>query len=235
MSPLINIYCDESCHLERDHQPVMVLGAVTCPAERARDLAVALRALKEEHGLSRRMELKWVSASAARLSYYRAAVDFFFDREELGYRALVADKSQLRHEDFDQDHDTWYYKMYYELLKPLLTRENSYRIFLDIKDTRGAAKARKLHEFLAKRLRDTEGTIVQLLQNARSHELEEMQVADLLSGAVAYKNRGLAGSRAKLELVRQIEGRAGLRLDRTTALAAQKFNLFQWSGRGAWS
>ena len=29
---LINIYCDESCHLERDGEPIMVLGAVSCPA-----------------------------------------------------------------------------------------------------------------------------------------------------------------------------------------------------------
>lgn len=233
MSPLINIYCDESCHLERDHQPVMVLGAVLCPAHRARDLASELRALKEAHGLSRWMELKWVSVSAAKLPYYQAAVDFFFDRDDLRYRALVADKSQLRHEDFDQDHDTWYYKMYYQLLEPLLTRGNSYRIFLDIKDTRGAAKARKLHEFLARRLRDTDGTIIQSLQTARSHELEEMQVADLLSGAVAYKNRGLASSAAKHGLVQYIERRSGHRLDRSTALGAQKVNVFQWSGRGA--
>jgi hypothetical protein len=32
IAPLIKIYCDESCHLENDHIPVMVLGAVTCPA-----------------------------------------------------------------------------------------------------------------------------------------------------------------------------------------------------------
>ena len=30
MSQIVNLYCDESCHLERDHQPVMVLGVVYC-------------------------------------------------------------------------------------------------------------------------------------------------------------------------------------------------------------
>ena len=29
MKQIINVYCDESCHLENDHIPVMVLGAVT--------------------------------------------------------------------------------------------------------------------------------------------------------------------------------------------------------------
>jgi len=29
MSLIYNIYCDESCHLEHDRQPVMVLGAIS--------------------------------------------------------------------------------------------------------------------------------------------------------------------------------------------------------------
>jgi hypothetical protein len=29
MSEIYNIYCDESCHLEKDKIPVMVLGAVS--------------------------------------------------------------------------------------------------------------------------------------------------------------------------------------------------------------
>ena len=232
MPPLINIYCDESCHLEKDHAPVMVLGAVICPADRARPLAEALRGLKQAHGLSRWMELKWVSVSPARLPYYHAAVDFFFDTGDLRYRALVADKTDLRHEEFDQDHDEWYYKMYFDMLKPLLSREYSYRIFLDIKDTRGAGKARKLHEILATWLRDADGTIVQSLQNARLHEIEELQLTDLLSGAVAYKNRLLETSAAKLDVVRHFERRSGVRLDATTPLSAQKVNVFQWTGRG---
>ncbi len=34
MPQIINIYCDESCHLENDNQKVMVLGAVWCPFEK---------------------------------------------------------------------------------------------------------------------------------------------------------------------------------------------------------
>lgn len=42
MSATYNIYCDESCHLENDHQKVMVLGAVWCPLEKRREIAVRL-------------------------------------------------------------------------------------------------------------------------------------------------------------------------------------------------
>ena len=37
MSDTFNVYCDESCHLENDHQKVMVLGAVWCPFDKTRE------------------------------------------------------------------------------------------------------------------------------------------------------------------------------------------------------
>ena len=39
MSHVFNVYCDESCHLENDHQTAMVLGAVWCPLEKTRDIS----------------------------------------------------------------------------------------------------------------------------------------------------------------------------------------------------
>ncbi len=30
MTNTFNVYCDESCHLENDHQKAMVLGVVWC-------------------------------------------------------------------------------------------------------------------------------------------------------------------------------------------------------------
>lgn len=34
MSDIVNVYCDESCHLGNDHQKVMVLGAVWYPFDK---------------------------------------------------------------------------------------------------------------------------------------------------------------------------------------------------------
>ena len=31
MAEVFNVYCDESCHLEHDNIPTMVIGAVWCP------------------------------------------------------------------------------------------------------------------------------------------------------------------------------------------------------------
>jgi len=41
MTLIYNVYCDESCHLENDHQSAMVLGAV--PVEKTLDKKISCR------------------------------------------------------------------------------------------------------------------------------------------------------------------------------------------------
>lgn len=233
MSELINVYCDESCHLENDRQDLMVLGAVWCPADRAREIAVRLREIKERHGLTRWLELKWVGVSPAKQAFFHDVLDYFFDDDDLHFRALIADKSQLRHEAFGQTHDDWYYKMYFELLKVLLKPRNRYRIFIDIKDTRGAAKTRKLRDVLCNSMLDFDRNIIEHLQNARSHEIEQLQLTDLLTGLVGYANRQLSTSTAKLSLIERMRERSHYNLGQTTLLGESKVNLFHWTGRSA--
>ncbi|MFZ0827140.1 MAG: DUF3800 domain-containing protein, partial [Verrucomicrobiia bacterium] len=122
MSQIFNIYCDESCHLENDRQKVMVLGAVWCPLEKTREIAVRLREIKVRHKLSPVFELKWGKVSKGLGDYYLEALDYFFDDDDLHFRALVvADKTKLQHAAFGQNHDTWYYKMYFQLLEVLFS------------------------------------------------------------------------------------------------------------------
>lgn len=49
MSEIFNLYCDESCHLEHDHQKAMVLGAIWCPLDKSREIAVRLREINQKH------------------------------------------------------------------------------------------------------------------------------------------------------------------------------------------
>jgi len=181
MSQTFNIYCDESCHLEHDRQKVMVLGAVWCPLDKTREIATRLREKKVAHGLPADFEIKWTKVSPAKTEFYRDVLDYFFDDDDLHFRAwVVKDKSGLRHGEFGQDHDTWYYKMMFGLLEPLLSPENRYRIYLDKKDTRSATKVRKLHEVLGNNLYDFDRKILERVQVVTSHEVEQMQLADLL-------------------------------------------------------
>jgi hypothetical protein len=229
MTQTYNIYCDESCHLEHDQQQVMVLGAVWCPIEKTREIAVRIREIKARHVLPGGFEIKWVKVSPAKVQLYLDVMDYFFDDDDLHFRTLiVADKSKLRHDDFQQSHDDWYYKMYFDMLKVILGPGDRYRIYVDIKDTRGAAKVDKLHEVLSNNMYDFSREIIEWVQIARSHEVEQLQLADLLIGAVAYANRGLTGSPAKLALVDRMRERSGYKLTQTTLLRENKVNLFRW-------
>ncbi len=232
MNPIFNIYCDESCHLEHDNQPVMILGAVWCPADRARPIADAIRALKASHGLAPGFEIKWTKVSPGKTDFYRQLIDLFFSESDLHFRALIADKRRLNHAAFPgQDHDTWYYKMLFTLLSPLLSPDAHYRIYLDHKDTQSAAKAAKLHEVLCNDRSDFDRQLIERVQPVSSRQVQQLQLCDLLLGAVGYTNRGLTTNAAKIAVVDRIKQSTHYSLVRSTLLGERKFNLFRWQGQ----
>src|SRR3954454_19952278 len=93
-----NIYCDESCHLEGDRQPVMVLGAVWCLVSKASQIASEIRDIKEKHHLAPWVEIKWTNVAPSRARFYTELLYYFFEQGDLHFRALVADKTKLRPE-----------------------------------------------------------------------------------------------------------------------------------------
>ncbi len=230
MSDTFNVYCDESCHLENDHQKAMVLGAVWCPLEKSREIAVRLREIKQKHRLNLEFEVKWIKVSPAKKNFYLDLVDYFFDDDDLRFRGLIVpDKSLLRYDAFPgQDHVGWYYKMYFDMLKVIFRPDSRYRIYLDIKDTHGARKAAKLHEVLCNERYDFSRKVIERLQLVRSHEIEQLQLADLLIGALAYLNRGLRGNSGKEAIIDRMRKRSGYDLTRSTLLREEKINVFRW-------
>lgn len=233
MNDLINVYCDESCHLENDGQPVMVLGALWCPAARARELNERIRAVKQRHGKTPGFEIKWTKVSASGLPFYLELLGTFFQEPDLHFRCLVASKAGLDHAAYGQSHDDWYYKMYFDLLKVILAPTDRYRVYLDIKDSRSAGKARHLREVLCNNQYDFSRSMIEWVQNVHSHEVELLQLSDLLIGAVAYANRRLEANAGKRALVESIRQGTGYSLTRNTLLLEAKFNIFCWQGREA--
>jgi len=229
MGETFNVYCDESCHLENDQQRVMVLGAIWCPLEKIPEISVRIREIKQKHSMKPNFEIKWSKVSPAKSGFYLDFMDYFFDDDDLHFRALIVpDKAKLRHENFGQTHDEWYYKMYFEMLKVVLNPKARYRIYLDIKDTRSAAKVAKLHEVLCNNIYDFSREIIERVQVIRSEEIEALQLTDLLVGAISYANRDLASNTAKMALVERMRERSGYKLTLTTLLGESKVNLFCW-------
>jgi len=224
-----NVYCDESGHLENDHQSVMLLGGIWCPKSDVQRISAKIREIKARH--SARGELKWTKVSRAKQSFYIDLVNYFFKTPQLHFRALVvSDKSKLNHNYFNQgSHDTFYYKMYYSMLKTILNPQNRYYIYLDIKDTRSQSKVNELKEVLCNNVYDFTKQMIVNIQHIRSYESELLQIADLLIGAVSYKNRNLVGNQAKISIINHIEQQIGQSLCLSTSLFNEKFNLFIFS------
>lgn len=232
MADIYNIYCDESCHLERDGIAAMVIGAIWCPVEKTKEISGRIRDIKLRHGLPGGVELKWVNLSPSKQQLYIDLIDFFFDDDDLHLRGIVIpDKSRLNHGAFRQTHDSWYYKMMFRMIEPVIDPTSSYRIYMDIKDTQSELRRAALENVLRSSRRDHSGRIIQRVQQIRSHESQLMQLTDVLIGAIAYCNRGLSSSAAKLEIIRRVRERSKLNLIDTTWLRNPKVSILRWKGR----
>lgn len=237
---MINIYCDESCHLQNDNESIMAIGAVYCPISKKEEIFERLYDLKVKHNLIPKhkkndkenrayYELKWNKVSSSKLEYYKDVINYFFDDDDLQFRILVvSDKKSIDYEKYGHTHDTFYYKMYFGMLKAILNPDFSHHIYIDIKDTRSREKVHKLEQVLRNDKYDFSKKIIKKVQQVRSHEVEILQLADLLIGAVAYVNRELTTSKAKNELVELIKKRSRYSLTKSTLLKERKFNIFIW-------
>lgn len=233
---LYNVYCDETCHLERDGINDMVIGAVWCPQDKLRGINQRIRTIKLRNGISPSAELKWTKISPAKVQVYKDIIDYFFNDDDIHFRAIIIpDKSKLNHQAFHQTHDDWYYKMYFDMLKVILSPTEQYEIYIDIKDTHSYQKAQKLKEVCSNSMYDFSQNIIRRLQPIRSDEIQIMQLVDVLIGAIGYENRifedCFVKSQAKLEVIDLIKRRSNYSLTRSTLLREDKCNLFVWDAR----
>lgn len=221
-----NIYCDESCHLENDHQKAMVLAAIWCQSDKVKEIVNEIRSIKVRFNLPKLFENKWTKVSPAKIDYYNEILNYFFECKDLHFRAvIIPDKSLLRHPEFNQTHDEWYYKMYFDLIKVIIKKKSSYRIFLDIKDTRGRLRIPILKDFLNKR---AHFDAIEHIQLIHSHEVELVQLVDILMGTVSSVNRGGPKNVAKKSLIEIMQDRSGLTLTQTTSFQENKVNILRW-------
>ena len=228
----INIYCDESCHLPNDGIDLMVIGGISCPQEKARIMNCAIRDIKAKHKVYRFAEIKWVRVSNSQYDMYRDLIDLFFDNSFLSFRAVVAlNKSKLDFVHFNLTHDDWYQRIYYLTLREMIDVDSRYYVYVDIKDTKGSKKIEQLKTVLNHATRYFYADTVKNIQLVKSDQIQLLQLADLLIGAVAYKNRGLYQNDAKTNLVSYIEERSGRSLTLNSPKSESKFNIFRWLPR----
>ena len=216
--------CDESCHLENDGESVMLIGGISCPDYVRNIVYKEIKEIKRKHGISSRSEIKWRKVSNSKITFYEDLVNYFFDNEHLNFRVVIIDKNKLNHKKYNQTHDDFYYKQYFYLVRKFLF-EDDVNVFIDIKDTNSILKVNKLKNILENWKQSPKH--IKNIQQIRSHENSIMQLADLLIGAVAYKNRSFESSLARIRLSNLISNRAKHELTTNTKYNAIKFNIFK--------
>lgn len=213
-----NYYCDESCHIPGDKMPYMMLGYLCVPYNQLKRHRERIKAIKEKHHYYG--EIKWSKVSASQFEFYQDLIDYFFD-SDLVFRAIVIKKEQIANHAYNQDFDTFYFKMYYQLIYHKIDVLNTYNIYLDIKDTLSASKVSRLREILQTKL-----GVIRNLQNIHSKESIFMQITDLLMGAINYHLRGMNKVKAKADLVHRIQKNSSHTLTTSTPKSEEKMNLF---------
>lgn len=230
---MINIYCDESCHLEKDESNVMILGAMSCDSSIKSTVNNDIRNIKVKHGLSSWFEIKWTKVSDSKLDFYKELVDYFFN-SDLYFRGIVAsNKSVLDHKKYNSgSFDLWYYKMYFLLLDMLIMPTGEYKVFIDIKDTKGGPKVKKLQEVLCNNIYDFKQEVIKDIKQVNSNESEVLQLADLLIGALGYYHRDLnKKENGKSKLIDYIIDTYKIDMRNNTSRLEKKFNIFIWKPR----
>ncbi|OMP74807.1 DUF3800 domain-containing protein [[Flexibacter] sp. ATCC 35208] len=225
---MYNLYIDESCHLEHDGMPVMCIGYMKINDDQYFDIKNEVKQIKLRY--KNPTEIKWNNLSVSRLNLYKALIDYFFETDIFFRCILVKYKNKLDNKQFNQgNHDNFYYKLIYFLLESATNPSaNQYRVFLDVKDTRGKERLRKIDEVLHNK-HDGSSPFVNF-QHIHSNESDLLQLTDLFIGAITFKARGLDklpnSNKAKIELVQYIETKSGYLLDEGTEPWEKKFNIF---------
>lgn len=236
-----NIYCDESCHLEHDNSDIMFIGGISCEKSDIKRMSDKIRKIKANYGIPKEFEFKWTKVSPSKLEFYKALLDMFFT-SPLGFRCIIAKgKNSLDNDSYNQTYDEWYYKIYYLLLNKMIDPTEQYNIFIDIKDTNGGEKIRKLKTILNKSLYTFHKTCIKKIQIVKSDEILLLQLCDLIIGCIGYENRFLKStsatnithklSDAKIQMCEHLKQLSHRPLTLSTPLSETKFNLFVWSPR----
>lgn len=132
MSKTFNLYCDESTHLIHDGHPYMLLSYISIAYPQIRLAKEEIKAIKRKFNYTE--ELKWTNVHSATYKVYAELVDWFF-MNDLEFRAVVVDKSQIDEKRADYSFNDFYFRMYFQLLHTKVDFQNRYNVFLDIKDT----------------------------------------------------------------------------------------------------
>ena len=229
----IEVYCDESRqqYFARAGESVdgfALIGSLWIEAERRQEYNDRIKELRAQHGYWH--EFKWNKVSPVNLHFYLDLIRLFFG-EDMRFRCIVLPVGDLNAVEFhDADCELMFYKFYYQVLHHWILDGNQYRVYVDLKTNRVHNRLRVLKEYLrqANRL-----AAIQDIQALPSHQVNLIQLVDVLVGATGYKVHRERNSTTKLAVLSEIEHGLGHPIA-PTARDVKKFNIFRFKPGGGW-
>jgi hypothetical protein len=225
------VYCDESnpefFKSRREGRCYVLIGGVWVRAEDRAAHKAAIKEIRQRHNVHG--EFKWNRVSPSRLEFYTDIVKWFFATREARFRTIVLKVDELNDKLHQCDNELAFYKFYYQVLHHWILDQNSYRVFVDTRTNRLPSRLGTLQRCLECANLTSQVTV----QALPSHELDLMQVADVLIGAVGYSFHDRRGSTAKEAVVRTIQEATGRAIG-STPKSEEKFNVFRFRAGGGW-
>lgn len=222
------IYCDESrqeLFYDKDKTSfgyVLIGGIWLDAAQRAR-VKSDIKGIRAQNGLH--TEFKWTKVGESGYSFYSDIIRYFFNEDALKFRTIVLKNNELDAITFHNgDNELMFYKFYYQLIKHWIEDGNTYRIIVDLKTNRKKDRLKTLQRYLQS---SNLAANIEFVQALPSNEVDLIQLADLLLGAVGASFTGHIESGNKLKLLALAEELRGHPLHYSTNRYFQKFNVFR--------
>ena len=118
------------------------------------------------------------------------------------------------------------------MLDALVEYNEQYRVFIDIKDTCGGPKVKKLQEVLCNNKYDFKHEVIKDVQQIKSNESEILQLTDLIMGAIGFYHNGHyhdeKSSQAKKTIVDKLFEKYKSAIVCGTGRGADKMDIFLW-------
>ncbi len=204
------VYCDEAhpdvFTSKKPRVQFLMIGSLWLPASVREEIKQEVLDLRQKHQAWG--EIKWSKVSPNRQAFYLDLVDLFMNfGNELRFRCIAVDRTQLNLGMLDNDGELGFYKFYYQLLHHWILDFNAYRIFCDAKSNRDRRRLPVLksclnHANLSSRITD--------IQSLPSREVVLIQLSDLLLGAASSRlNATLRDGTAKHALAEHLDQSIG--------------------------
>lgn len=227
------VYCDESGQELFGTRPTgehyVLIGGLWIRTENRKAYKDHIKQLRHKYKVGG--EFKWKRVSPSRLNFFLELVRFFFDqRDEMRFRVIVLRADEMDAVRFhESDNELMFYKFYYQALHHWILDFNRYRVFVDTKTNRVHNRI----QILEKCLRSANISSLVDVQALPSHEVDLLQLVDVLMGAVSYKFHRRDTSAAKIGVLAEIERCLGKEIVPTWR-SENKFNVFLFKSGGGW-